>query len=76
MDNAYYFSGIDIRLPCFRVDGDKQHAILCYQIIGYALENEHWVNIASNEKGRLLMELEGCRELEEMLKSEGMKIEI
>ncbi len=41
-----------------------------------ALENEHWVNIAGNEKGRLLMELDGYRELEEMLKPEGVKIEI
>ncbi len=46
-----------------------------YALVG-ALENEHWVNIAGNEKGRLLMELDGYRELEEMLKSEGVKIEI
>jgi DNA transformation protein len=41
-----------------------------------ALENEHWANIAKSEKGRLLMELEGYRELEEMLKAEGIEIEI
>lgn len=46
-----------------------------YAMVG-AIEGEHWLNIAQNEKGRLLMELEGYRELEEMLKSEGLSIEI
>lgn len=46
-----------------------------YAMVG-ALENEHWANIAKSEKGRLLMELEGYRELEEILKSEGIEIEI
>jgi DNA transformation protein len=46
-----------------------------YAMVG-ALENEHWANIAKSEKGRLLMELEGYRELEEMLKAEGIEIEI
>ena len=46
-----------------------------YAMVG-ALENEHWVNIAKSEKGRLLMELEGFRELEELLKDEGIKKEI
>jgi DNA transformation protein len=46
-----------------------------YAMVG-ALENEHWTNIAKSEKGRLLMELEGYRELEEMLKEEGIEIEI
>jgi len=41
-----------------------------------ALEDEHWANIARSEKGRLLFELEGYQELEEMLKAEGIEIEI
>lgn len=36
-----------------------------------ALEDEHWADIAKSEKGRLLFELEGYLELEEMLKTEG-----
>ncbi|MEE8058462.1 MAG: TfoX/Sxy family protein [Pseudomonadales bacterium] len=46
-----------------------------YALVG-ALENKHWVDIAKTEKGRLLMELEGYRELEEMLKAEGVEIKI
>lgn len=46
-----------------------------YALVG-ALENDHWGKIAKTEKGRLLMELEGYRELEEMLKDEGIKIKI
>ncbi|MGR8931618.1 MAG: TfoX/Sxy family DNA transformation protein [Gammaproteobacteria bacterium] len=46
-----------------------------YAMVG-ALENEHWANIAKSEKGRLLMELEDFRELKEMLKAEGIEIEI
>lgn len=46
-----------------------------YAMVG-ALENKHWTNIARSEKGRLLMELEGYSELEEILKSEGIEIEI
>jgi len=44
-----------------------------YAMVG-ALEDVHWAKIAQNEKGRLLMELEGYRELEAMLKSEGIDI--
>lgn len=46
-----------------------------YAMVG-ALENEHWIDIAKTEKGRLLMELEGYRELEEMLKEQCVKIKI
>jgi len=46
-----------------------------YAMIG-AIENEHWATIAKHEKGRLLMELEGYKELEEILSSEGVRIEI
>jgi len=45
-----------------------------YAMVG-ALEGEHWTDIAKSEKGRLLFELEGYQELEEMLKTEGTKIE-
>ena len=37
-----------------------------------ALENEHWAKIAKSERERLLMEIEGNRELEKMLKNEGI----
>ena len=46
-----------------------------YAMVG-ALENKHWVDIARNEKGKLLMSLDGYRELEAMLKSEGIDLEI
>ena len=46
-----------------------------YAMVG-AIEERHWVEIAKNEKGRLLTELEGYRELEEMLKEEAAVIEI
>lgn len=39
-----------------------------------ALDNECWANIARSEKGRLIMELEGYRELDEILKAEGIEI--
>jgi len=37
-----------------------------YAMVG-ALENKHWAQIAKTEKGRLMFELEGYRELEELL---------
>lgn len=46
-----------------------------YAMVG-ALENKHWAKIAKEEKGRLLFELEGFRELERILKEEGVIIEI
>lgn len=46
-----------------------------YAMVG-ALENQHWANIARKEKGRLIMELEGYRELEIMLNLEGEELEI
>ena len=36
-----------------------------YAMVG-TLENEHWMKIAKSERERLLMELEGFRELEQM----------
>ncbi len=40
-----------------------------YAMVG-ALEDKHWAKIAKSEKGRLLYELEGYREFEEMLNLE------
>jgi DNA transformation protein len=37
-----------------------------------AIENKHWTKIARTEKARLLIELEGYKELEIMLKEEGI----
>ena len=37
-----------------------------YALVG-ALENKHWQTIAATEKDRLLMELEGYEELEQIL---------
>ena len=46
-----------------------------YALVG-AHENKHWADIAEQEKERLLAELEGYRELEDILKSEGSIIEL
>jgi DNA transformation protein len=46
-----------------------------YAMVG-AIEDRHWAEIAKSEKGRLLIELEGCRELEKILLEEGATIEI
>ena len=46
---------------------------LLYAMVG-ALENEHWTDIAREEKVRLLMELEGHQELEAILRSEDVEI--
>ena len=46
-----------------------------YAMVG-ALEGRHWADIAKAEKGRLLMEIEGYEELEKILKSEGVEIDI
>ena len=44
-----------------------------YAMVG-ALEEKHWIDIAKSEKGRLLMELEDYKELERVLKEEGIEI--
>jgi len=46
-----------------------------YAMVG-ALEGEHWLNVAKREKGRLLMELEGYKELEGFLNTEGIALEL
>ncbi len=47
---------------------------LLYAIVG-ALEGKHWADIAREEKGRLLFELEGVEELEAVLDKYGDDIE-
>ena len=44
-----------------------------YALVG-AIEDRHWTEIAKHERSRLLIELEGYKELEHMLKEEGIKI--
>ncbi|PCJ37831.1 MAG: competence-specific regulator [Moraxellaceae bacterium] len=44
-----------------------------YALVG-ALENQHWAEIAKTEKERLLMDLEGYRELEEMFREDGIEL--
>ncbi len=44
-----------------------------YAIVG-AIEGKNWLKIAKHEKGRLLTELEGYRELEELFQAEGINI--
>ena len=41
-----------------------------YAMVG-ALEDKHWADIVKSDKGSLLFELEGYRELEKILKTEG-----
>lgn len=43
-----------------------------YALAG-ALEGEHWLTMAREEKGRLLTELEGYQELLALLKEEGLE---
>lgn len=46
-----------------------------YAMVG-ALENKHWQEIAREEKGRLLLEIDGYEDLSRMLKEQGIEIEI
>ena len=45
-----------------------------YALAG-AIEGRSWLNIAKHEKSRLLTELDGYRELEELFQAEGMRID-
>ena len=45
-----------------------------YAMVG-ALDDKRWTDIARAERGRLLLELDGYRELEKILQSEGIKID-
>ena len=60
---------IKLRKEC----SSKPSLNFLYAMVG-AIEGENWLNVAKHEKGRLLMELEGYRELEAMLKEEGIEI--
>jgi DNA transformation protein len=44
-----------------------------YAMVG-ALEDKHWIDIAKTEKGRLIMEIDGYQELENILKAEGIEL--
>ncbi len=46
-----------------------------YALVG-ALEDKHWTDIAKEEKGRLVLEVDGYEDLEKMLKKEGIEIKI
>lgn len=46
---------------------------LLYALVG-AIEDKHWVDIAREERGRLLLELDGYEDLARMLKEEGIEI--
>jgi len=46
-----------------------------YAMVG-AIEGVHWAKIAKSEKGRLIMELEDYKELQNFLKKKGIKGEI
>lgn len=46
---------------------------LLYALAG-AIEGKSWLGVARHQRGRLLMELEGYRELEALLKAEGIEI--
>ena len=58
-----------------RESSSKPSLNFLYAMVG-ALEGEHWLNVAKYEKGQLLMELEGYKELEELFKSEGVSFDI
>ena len=58
-----------------RESSSKPSLNFLYAMVG-ALEGEHWLNVAKYEKGQLLMELEGYKELEELFKSEGVAFDI
>lgn len=44
-----------------------------YALVG-ALENRHWQDIARQEKGRLLLELDGYEDLKKLLKADGIDL--
>jgi len=46
-----------------------------YAMVG-AIEGRHWAEVGKKEKGRLLTELEGYRELAAMLAEQGANIEL
>ncbi len=52
----------------------KPNLNFLYAMVG-ALENKSWLHIAQEERGRLLMELEGYQELAKMFVTEDVKTE-
>ena len=44
-----------------------------YALVG-AIEGEHWLKVAKNERWRLLMELDGYRELAALLDAETLRL--
>jgi len=46
---------------------------MLYAMVG-ALEDKHWIDIATTEKGRLIMEIDGYHELEKILEAEGIAL--
>ena len=51
-------------------DGSNKPSLnFLYALVG-AVEDKHWQEIAHKEKGRLLIELEGYRELQAMLSAQ------
>lgn len=46
-----------------------------YAMVG-ALQGKHWADVAKSEKVRLLTELDGYQELENLLRQEGIELEI
>lgn len=50
----------------------KPNLNFLYALVG-AVEGRHWLEIARQEKGRLLLELEGYRELQIMLAEQEQK---
>jgi len=56
-----------------KASNSKPSLNFLYALVG-AIEGEHWLEVAKYEKGQLLMELEGYKELEKVLNSEGVPI--
>ena len=48
---------------------------LLYALVG-ALEDKHWIDIARQERGRLLLEVDGYEDLARMLKEEGIEVDL
>ena len=46
---------------------------LLYALVG-AVEGEHWLSVAQEQKAQLIMQLEGYAELEKLFQQEGKKL--
>ena len=56
-----------------KMSGVNPSLNLLYALVG-AIEDKHWVDIAREEKSRLLLEVDGYEDLARMLKEEGVEI--